>query len=330
MILWHGALRRLRSDAARRWLLVPAVVLAASIVTWVAPQRDGPLAAFEVLVPVIYGLTALLVLVAAARRSLALLLAVLITLGVGMVGYRTPPATASVPTGTTLTVMTWNVHGDDLGEMGFAEVTARVRPDVVLLEEARLRRGDAGLVAAWPYRLTYPRAATPPGMVILSRLPIEADGILDRPPGAWDKPRAPWIRVSLDGMPLTIVGVHLTFPFSSLPCPYCPDARDTEVRALASFAASRGSGALVVAGDFNMTEREPAHADMARVLTEVVPEGGATWKPLARSWFPPILRLDFVFVSADIAATARVECAGSRSDHCPVAATLGIRAGGSG
>jgi hypothetical protein len=97
-----------------------------------------------------------------------------------------------------------------------------------------------------------------------------------------------------------------------------------QVRALTEFtvATLRTGGALVVAGDFNLTEREPAYRDLTAVLDDVRPPG-ATWRPLALSWLPAVLRVVYLFVSPPAAATsARVECGASASDHCAVVARL--------
>jgi endonuclease/exonuclease/phosphatase family metal-dependent hydrolase len=324
---WAGsAVAWLARDRGRRWAWVPATVVAASLVTFVLPQRDGPFALFEALAPVVYGALLLLVPLAIWRRSLTLLLAVMVAAGAGWLAYHSPTVEATTVSGPSLTLLTWNLHGDRLRDIGFADVTARLQPDVLLLEEAAVRPGDESLISAWPYRIELPNAATPPGMVILSRLPIEAQGMVSAPTGAWDRPRAPWIRVTLGGKTLTIVGVHLEYPWASLPCPYCPDARDTEVHALVDFARQvMATGQpLVVAGDFNFTEREPAYRDMAAVLEDAAAAGGATWTPLADSLVPPLLRLDYVWNDPELDVAARVACDGSRSDHCPVVAQVGL------
>lgn len=326
-VSWAGPARAwLAHDPGRRWVCVPAAAVAASLVTFILPQRDGPFALFEALAPVVYGSLTLLLPLALWRRSVALLLAVAVALGTGWYAYHSPAAEATEVPGPSLTLLTWNLHGDGLREIGFADVTTRLQPDVLLLEEAAVRPGDGPLISAWPYRIELPYAATPPGMVILSKLPIEAQGMVDTPAGAWDRPRAPWIKVALGDGTLTIVGVHLEYPWASLPCPYCPDARDTEVHALVAFARQvMATGQpLVVAGDFNFTEREPAYRDMAAVLEDAAAAGGATWTPLADSLVPPLLRLDYIWNDPQLDVAARVACAGSRSDHCPVVAQVGL------
>ncbi len=320
-----AALHRLTGDRARWWLLVPACVLSTSAITWLAPQRGGPLAAFEALAPIVYLATLLLVPVAVRRRSLLLVAALGMMLAVGFLAYRTPASGAKAPMGPTVSILAWNLHGEPLGQAGFAEVTRRTRPDVIVLEEAAISAESEPLLAEWPIRRTFPDAATPPGMVILSRLPFTDEGRVDAPAAAWDRLRAPWVEVSQGGSRLTIVAVHLAFPLASFPCPYCPDTRDAQAQALAAFAAARAPARVVLAGDFNLTEREPAYRDLATAMTDVVADGGATWRPMAVAWLPPVLRLDYVFASPGVPAAARIDCAGTESDHCPVVATIGLR-----
>lgn len=302
-------------------------MVVSSLVTFILPQRDGPLALFEALAPVVYGVLALLLPLAALRRSPVLAAATIGALVFAFGVYGAPARATPGGAGPGVTVMTWNLHGGAAREIGFAAVSARLDPDVIILEEAALRSGDGALVSAWPYRIALPQAGTPPGMVILSKLPFESQGVLSDPAAAWDKPRAPWIRVAVAGTTITIVGVHLEFPLASLPCPYCPDARDMQVAGIVDFARSVSASGdqVVVAGDFNLTEREPAYRDLSSILEDAGDAAGPTWRPVAATWMPPVLRLDHVFVSRGLAISrALVSCQGTRSDHCPLIATFRV------
>ncbi len=313
------------ADSGWRWAVLPGVVVGSSLVTFILPQRDGPLALFEALAPVVYGVLASLLPLSALRRSPVLAMATIGALVFAFGVYGAPARATQSGAGPGLTVLTWNLHGGPAGQMGFAAVSGRVDPDVIILEEAALRSGDDALMSAWPYRFALPRAGTPPGMLILSKLPFESQGVLSDPAAAWDRPRAPWIRVTVAGTAITIVGVHLEFPLASLPCPYCPDARDMQVAGVADFArrVSAAGDQVVVAGDFNLTEREPAYRDLASILEDAGDAAGPTWRPVAATWMPPVLRLDHVFVSRGLAISrALVSCQGTRSDHCPLIATL--------
>lgn len=294
------------------------------------PQRAGPVAAFATLAPVFFAVIVVLLLpLAVLRRDAWLAAAVAACSLVGALAYPSPPAPAAATNGNAITIMTWNLHGESLRGVGLREAIDRWSPDVIVLQEARVE--DAAARAVLPDDMTvfvHPDAATPPGMVIATRLPILDQGELTEPPAAWDKRRAFWMEVDTGSVPLTFVGVHLSIPFppSSFPCPYCPTLRDAEISALAEFARARASAGklVVVAGDFNLTEREVAYDDMAG-LTDAA--RGGTWRVDDRGWLPPVLRLDYVFVTPRIGVRSTATgCDLSTSDHCPVVVELAVPA----
>jgi endonuclease/exonuclease/phosphatase family metal-dependent hydrolase len=172
--------------------------------------------------------------------------------------------------------------------------------------------------------LAFPQAATPPGMLLATSLEVLDHGEIDSPPDAWDRPRAFWMRLATDRGPVTLIGAHLAVPIhpSSLPCPYCPTLRDAQVRALADFMATRAASGetLILAGDLNLAPGEVAYRDLA-FLTDVSRQ--RTWRPFGLSWLPPLLRLDYVLITPDVAIVdRRVTCSSSGSDHCPLVVDL--------
>jgi endonuclease/exonuclease/phosphatase family metal-dependent hydrolase len=168
----------------------------------------------------------------------------------------------------------------------------------------------------------FPDAGSAPGLVIASRLPITDAGVISDPAGTWDRPRAVWLEVESPAGPIVFVNAHLRFPvpLESLPCPYCPWLRDAQAQALATFsinAIDRGRH-VVLAGDFNLSEREVAYQDL-RSAGLVDAARGLTWRFLPLEWAPPLLRIDYVFADPHLVPTAAaVACAGTSSDHCPV------------
>ena len=289
------------------------------------PQRAGPVAAFAAIAPIAYGILALALLpLAVLRRDVVLAAAVTGACLLASFLYAAPPAPPRVAAADPLTIMAWNLHGEDADSVGLEAALARWDPDIVVMPEAVPD-------AAEPFisqfgALHHPGAATPPGMLLASRLQILDSGVLDTPEGAWDRPRAIWLRLETGRRPLTVIGVHLSvpFPLTSLPCPYCPSSRDQQVAAVAAFAAERQAAgeSVVVAGDLNLTEREVAYDDLAG-LTDVA--RGGTWRPLPISWLPPVLRLDYVLTGSDITVDSTdVDCAVSSSDHCVLIARLAV------
>jgi endonuclease/exonuclease/phosphatase family metal-dependent hydrolase len=132
--------------------------------------------------------------------------------------------------------------------------------------------------------------------------------------------------VRVSGELVTVVGVHLSFPMpvDSLPCPYCPDRRDAQIRLLAAFVRERQlmGERVVLVGDFNLADREAGYDDLS-FLTDA--DRSLTWRPVAASWFPAVLRLDYVFGGDGIGVVrSAVDCAISSSDHCPIHAELAL------
>jgi vancomycin resistance protein VanJ len=296
-----------------------------TLIGGVAPQRAGPMALLAVVAPYAHGLLVLLLIPLAVLRRDAVLAAVVTAAAtVAALTYAPPdpmPASAGAP---HVVLLTWNLHGEPAGEVGLAAALERWDPDVVVLQEAG---ADAAATLAEHLEvMAHPEAATPPGMVLASRLPMVTSGELDEPASAWDRPRAFWLDLDVGGASWTLVGVHLSFPMpiDSLPCPYCPERRDAQIGAVAAFAAERIQAGrhVVLAGDFNLTDREVAYGaltggelrDAARDLT---------WRPLGIRWLPPLLRLDYVLIGPGIGLVdTETDCAISGSDHCPVLVEL--------
>jgi len=291
----------------------------------VTPQRAGPVALLAVVAPYAYGLLVLaLVPLAVLRRDWVLAAVVAVAATLAAVAYTPPPPPPPALGGDPdVTVLTWNLHGERAERVGLLAVLERWQPDVVVLQEA----GDDAIVLLEGRMnvMRHPDAATPPGMILASRLPVLASGVLADPAAAWDRPRVFWFEVDADGRELTFVGVHLSFPapIDSLPCPYCPARRDAQVSAVAQFASARAGAErrVVLVGDFNLTHREVAYRDLTGDFRDVA--RALSWRPLGLSWLPPMLRLDYVLIGPglDVVAT-QTDCAISHSDHCPVLAAL--------
>jgi vancomycin resistance protein VanJ len=306
-----------------RWNLVPGLAAALSLTAVVLPQRAGPVAAFVALAPVAYSAIVLLLLPwAVLRRDVLLAVAVA---GAGLLAvatYGSSPAAPRVTAQDPITILTWNLHAEPVAVVGLGVTMERWRPDVVVLQEADA--DAAQLIPADMEVSHHPNAGTPPGMLLATRLPILGSGTLEGPKTVWDRPRAFWLTLDTGGRPLTVVGVHLSVPFpaSSLPCPYCPSLRDAQVAALATFAAEHQAmgESVIIAGDFNLTEREVAYRDLSGLADTA---RGNTWRPIPIRWLPAILRLDYVLVDPGIGVvSSEVDCAVSSSDHCPLAVQL--------
>jgi vancomycin resistance protein VanJ len=149
--------------------------------------------------------------------------------------------------------------------------------------------------------------------------------------------------VDVDGMPITVINVHLNAPQAPTrrlrqfrPVKVVLDY-DTSLRArdfpglLQEIDAI--TGPLIVAGDFNTSDREPPYAELAARLHDAYRETGWGFgftfpndERLARLKVPfPLVRIDYVWSRAGLVpAAARVVCDSGGSDHCAVVADLRI------
>ena len=181
------------------------------------------------------------------------------------------PTLVDPSAGTLVTILTWNMEGSHRAATAdLADLVDEYRPDIVVVEEA-----GPWVEGALPLDYTvmaHPKAATPPGVGLATRLPISAHGVLSQPQDARDVPRAYWLRLELDGAgEMTLLGTHLSVPFmgSSSPCPYCPNLRDAQVEAISDYARDETAAGrpITMAGEFNMTDGEVAY-DGLSLLTD--------------------------------------------------------------
>jgi len=322
-------------------------VLRAYLVIWllawlglqIAPQRSGLPALVEVFAPYLalgpLGIGLLLWRRGGrwTRGAWGLCLAL-------AVGYWTPAlraAPAPLPPGAqTLTAISWNVEvGGD--RAAIAAVLAPGPADLVALVEFNDAwvAHDPLVMAHYPYRLRHPGDPVD-GITLLSRYPIRDGGPLPWPQGGPDPPRAIWADVTLPGgAPLRVVVGHP--PPAALgggPTArfYDSSRRDAEIAAIHAFLAptlAQGAPALLL-GDFNVTEREPAYADLSAGLIngqQAAGRGwGRTWRPdRVKRWVPPLVRIDYLLSSPALHPLAvTVDCTLRGSDHCLVAGRFAL------
>jgi endonuclease/exonuclease/phosphatase family metal-dependent hydrolase len=220
-----------------------------------------------------------------------------------------------------LTVLTWNLQGRRPRGVGLPAVLARYEPDIAFLQEADFGalETEASLAAWTASAYADAGAGSRPGMAILSRLPLLRASTLVPTPTAWDRPRALEATIGLSDGELMAVCVHAKAP---MPIPFLhAEPRNRQLADLKAWLAERtGDKPVIVAGDFNSVSLDiPGLTDVGTALARP----GPTWRPFGVPWFPPMLRLDRVFVSTTFTPVeVTVPCRASRSDHCPVIAQL--------
>ena len=215
-----------------------------------------------------------------------------------------------------LTILAWNLQGRSPTRLHLSEALRAMRPDVLLLQEADGDRVGEVLPPAFQSRLWWPTAATAPGIVIASHLPLEEQGILEPVNPPWDRPRVGWARFRWAGGPLTVASVHLSAPL----LPGARGRRDAQLAEVAGWAEAMVAGTerLIVGGDFNT--RGP---QLPRMTDACAAEPLPTWRPLAVAWMRPMLRLDAIFTSPALrTGEAGIGTQWRGSDHLPVVARI--------
>lgn len=225
----------------------------------------------------------------------------------------------------------------------YAEMIAFIREreaDVLMIQEL-----EPGLAAAieqqladrYPYQLAYPMQDSE-GLGIWSRYPLQA---LTPPQARYFQEAT----LDLNGRTLHLINVHPRAPqlrvrnYRRVPVPQPQTFSTAERDSLLAALAVRIDAAprpLIVAGDFNLTERELPYDALAARLDDAFAVAG--WGLGAT--FPandqlgdggifgipfPLVRIDYVWSSDELPAQrAEVRCDAPGSDHCALEVDLGL------
>jgi endonuclease/exonuclease/phosphatase (EEP) superfamily protein YafD len=268
------------------------------------------------------------------RAQLAVVIACTIFLWV--FGPRLLPRNMQASGGARLRVATFNLHSNRAERQVVEIITAiRARPaDVYLLQELSEPVATAireQLARDYPYQALVPASAAT-GMGMISRHP------LDMPPRQTAPIQTAQLRVGDSS--ITLINVSLTGPeikwrrvrgVGRLPRigSYDTGKRDGEVIQLLR-AVDDAHGPLIVAGDFNLSDREPNYRQLAGRLLDAYAETrsdfGFTYPSrlrLKQLTIPaPLIRIDYVWSTGGVIPAAAETSCGIASDHCLVSAEL--------
>jgi endonuclease/exonuclease/phosphatase family metal-dependent hydrolase len=238
------------------------------------------------------------------------------------------------PDAPRLSAATWNLYVTNHNLDELRQTVLAAQPDILAVQELTeahqtVLADDPELARQYPWQ--YLEANTADGMGILSRYPIVEQGILRNPNRAESFPTL-WARVDLgNGRTLMVVTAHARAPRTPfhrpLPFPRGFDStgRDADIAFLRHFIDPflENNQPLLLLGDFNLTEREPAYREASAGLIDAhqaVGNGsGNTWILSPLRWLNlGLLRIDYLFSSPRVTPLrTSVDCAGS-SDHCLV------------
>jgi vancomycin resistance protein VanJ len=308
-----------------------AIVMVISIVNVVAPQRGGPFALSQVFAPHLLAPVLVLAPFTLISTSRALRLGVVLALVVGAIRFG--PGLVSLPSDAPTTdeaivnVISWNLEAGAPAAEALVTRLAASDAEIVALQELTPEHASAitanpAVAARYRYTALVPREGVG-GIGILSMFPITVatDDI---------NPVVQEAELQLLDRTLTVINAH-PFPphyrvWDVLPLPFAYDSaeRDSDIlrirgRVDAAIAASR---AVIVLGDFNLTDREPAFDDLSRGLWDAhrdVGQGiGSTWRPSRLEFLPVgVLRIDhFLGGPGTRPLSVGEDCAPRGSDHC--------------
>jgi vancomycin resistance protein VanJ len=250
---------------------------------------------------------------------------------------RTIPRTSAPtlpPNSRPLRVMTANLLVSNEDVLAAGALVLVEQPDVVALQElsptmaAHLAQA---LRSEYPYQLLE-ASPVPSGLGILSRHPFQAEvsgGELPRPCFCQR------VVVDLGGRTVTVVNVHPWPPhfhyvrIAGLPIPTEFEPRQTTDGVQAALEGlDRRPGPLIVAGDFNVGDRQPTYRWLRRDLLDAHREAGwglgYTFPAISFEGSPDILvvRIDYVFHDPSVRARATRTGITPGSDHHYVVADL--------
>ncbi|MHB1416888.1 MAG: endonuclease/exonuclease/phosphatase family protein [Chloroflexota bacterium] len=310
------------------------------------PYRLASLFAIWLFLP----LPALLLYAAWRRRwqAMALLVLPLALLAV-QYGYLLLPRQPA-GSGAPLRVMTANLLSSnaEVGSLGTA--IAREHPDLLAVQELNpdlARSLDAQVGREFPYVLYYPDESYPT-LGLYSRFPLAASATT----GNGDGCPCQQATADVNGRAVTVLNVHPPRPtlgfrrIGPVPVPTRFDTarRDRALRAIVARAQAI-AGPLVVLGDFNTSDRDPAYGLLAGALDDTFRVAG--WGPgytfPSRSSFDgwpsqgggieifylPVVRIDYVFTSPGWTPTGAQVVNVPGSDHLSVVADLVLTGSGS-
>lgn len=249
----------------------------------------------------------------------------------------------SVPTATaasSLHLMTYNLHGEAVNIEPMLTVIRDSGSDLIALQELSPEMAnaiDAELNQLYPYRALHPNFDNPIwGQGVLSRYPISADEYWHISLGHQR------VVIGVGQVPITLYNTHPIHPFRVRDGQWFDmQMHQKEVDVILE-RVKRDHGAVIVAGDFNMSDQSSDYQRLRGYFKDAYRESG--WGlgftfpdlaysnalpvdvPLLSAVVRPVARLDFIFYNESLESmSARVGATSGGSDHRPVLAELVLK-----
>lgn len=239
------------------------------------------------------------------------------------------PRTAAAPENATqFTLATYNLFASGEAPNARIAVIRDLNADVVALQEITVDFAAAvenELADLYPYRALHPVATQgTAGQGILSRYPILEDEF-------W---RYDWLYIALghqrvvldmEGVSVVLYNLHPAHPGMANPKLFFdPTQRNREIGELLALA-ERETGAVLLAGDFNMPDLSEDYGHITQHLGDAYRAVGWGMGWTFHNALPfPFMRLDYVFYSDAFQPLSAFVGENADSDHAPLLVTLAL------
>jgi endonuclease/exonuclease/phosphatase (EEP) superfamily protein YafD len=312
------------------WVIV-AVLAIVAIMRQFAWDDSQPFAVLNSVTAFVYLPAWIVLLVALVGRRFYLALAALVIVA-AQVAFMLPELTASEPIpnwavkAPTIRVLDGNVLYQNPSMAGYAQQIRAQKPDLITLEESTTTDVEQlkadGALAGYPYTIQIKRL-DPKAFLVASKYPISGANVVYGDGGS------PFIVQGVVHLPtgaLSLWVVHTVAPqddtFSVL---------QSNLDELAHLVKSRGTGNLLIVGDFNATW---GNKGFRTILDAGMTDGAAArGEPFDMTWsqttgfLPPVVRIDHVLTGAGVAVTKISSGPGPGSDHRDLSASIALRHG---
>ena len=281
-----------------------------------------------------------LALIVRARRCVLLMIPLAL---IGLLMFAPPylPKAQAQAVPNSFRLITFNVWGDNPDISRIEDWLKAEQADAVVTIElpSAWTNGIPALKATYPQQITNVAQGIYWGSTVLSAHPIIASEI-------FDLGEIPQQRIVLDinGQQIALYAIHLYLPIGDKP--HLPLTTNFLSAAFFSYDGAKREAQIqtlldrlkdeplpyVVAGDFNLSDQAAAYNNLAAVMGDSFREAGMG---LGTSWpsfqafglpavVPPLVRIDYIWHSAQLRALQAEEGPFLGSDHRPLAATLAL------
>ncbi|MBI2863230.1 MAG: endonuclease/exonuclease/phosphatase family protein [Chloroflexi bacterium] len=280
-------------------------------------------------------------------RSLLTLCVFPVAMFVFLFGQQFLPQPAKpVEKGTEFKVMTYNILGMNRDIRGILQMVDEEDPDVIAIQELIPEVAAAlskGMAESYPYRSLAPRADYS-GSGVFSRLPIKSEETFAALAGGH---LSQHLLLDAGGRDVHLFNLHPNHPHvryvkrQGFP-PYVIQRFETEQQTIQVEALMQKveevDGPVIAVGDFNLTDQTrqyrrvtrhlvDTHREVGRGLGLTFPANGKLLPlPFRLPILYPLIRIDYVFHSAELVGMDVHTGDSAGSDHRPVIAQLGFKA----